>query len=110
MSESVTDHPESDDFLLSSVPPEIEDSSVSLSATADDITFQVVWDSSQIETFQDEVDNKRWRCKHCGNDWSGHNHTKALGHVKGYVKDRKPCSAVIPAKYKRAYMKIYQTP
>ena len=95
-------------YLPDPPTPVVEESSVTasasmLSGTASEValTFELVWDSDMILRFQDAHGNKRWKCRHCGHDWSGQNHTKALGHVTGYVKDMKPCSAVIPAPYKK---------
>lgn len=102
-------------YLLDPPTPVVEECSATasasmLSGSASELalTFELVWDSDMILRFQDADGNKRWKCRHCGHDWSGQNHTKALGHVTGYVKDMKACSAVIPAPYRTAYLKIYK--
>ena len=114
-SESLSTMSHDRSFLLDPPTPVVEEFSATasasmLSGSASELalTFELVWDSDMILRFQDADGNKCWKCRHCGHDWSGQNHTKALGHVMGYVKDMKACSAVIPAPYRTAYLKIYK--
>ena len=46
--------------------------------------FELAWDGQKIVKDMDPVTRARiWRFLHCGNKWSGWNHTEALGHAIG---------------------------
>ena len=79
-------------------------------ASGQGLCFQLVWDSDKIELYNDKEGKQRWRCHHCGENWAGKNHTKALRHVSRTLKgDMKPCSGKIPPHYKDAYMALLRS-
>jgi hypothetical protein len=91
-------------------PVPMEETSPVAAASGLVLCFELVWDSDKIELYNDEEGKQRWRCHHCGGNWSGKNHTKALRHVTRTPKgDMKPCSGSIPPHYKDAYMALLRT-
>jgi len=56
-------------------------------AVDDDVlppSLHLVWDGGKIvKDFDPSNGGRIWRCNHCKNQWSGWNHTKALGHAIG---------------------------
>ena len=62
-------------------PVPMEETSPVAAASDLVLCFELVWDSDKIELYNDEEGKQRWRCHHCGGNWSGKNHTKALRQV-----------------------------
>ena len=78
-------------------------------AVEDDVlppSLRLVWDGGKIVKDIDPSNGGRiWRCHHCKNQWSGWNHTKALGHAIGGGKDIRGCKSV-PPEWRKLYMGI----
>ena len=93
---------------MSDCPRPMEESSVS-HTQQQPMSFRTVWQSDMIDNYLDPQGKQRWKCGHCGNDWSGWNHTKALKHLCGVTGgDIKPCSVHISPVYKEGYLTLYQ--
>ena len=91
-------------------PAPLEETCPIAVASGQGLCFQLVWDSDKIELYNDKEGKQRWRCHHCGENWAGKNHTKALRHVSRTLKgDMKPCSGKIPPHYKDAYMALLRS-
>ncbi len=52
-------------------PVPMEETSPVAAASDLVLCFELVWDSDKIELYNDEEGKQRWRCHHCGGNWSG---------------------------------------
>ena len=50
------------------------------------MSFHTGWQSDMIDNYLDQQGKQHWKCCHCGHEWSGWNHTKALKHLCGVVR------------------------
>ena len=54
-----------------------------------------VWDTKKVRCGFKDDGRPAWFCDFCGGGpWSGHNHTKAQGHLLGCYKDVAPCKKI----------------
>ena len=67
--------------------------------------LNLVWDGGKFERGFDSDNKKFMRCLHCGNQWSSHNHTKALAHLLGGSSDIAKCKK-LPEAWRQKYMSI----
>jgi hypothetical protein len=69
------------------------------------LNLKLVWGGGKIVKDCDSIiEANIWRCNHCGNQWSGWNHAKALGHAIG-GRDIRGCMKV-PLAWKKLYLGI----
>ena len=67
--------------------------------------LNLVWDGGKFDRGLDSDGKKFMRCLHCGNQWSSHNHTKALAHLLGGSSDIAKCKK-LPEAWRQKYMSI----
>ena len=86
----------------------VEESSVS-NTQQQPMSSCTLWQTDMINNYLEPQCKQFWKCGHCGNDWSGLNHPKALKHLCSVAGgDIKPCSGHILPVNRDGYLTPYQ--